>query len=99
MGRGIEPSRFGAGRALSLSLLLPPQPTVPESQHSNTLLVQPRIAGRICLLMFWVAVLRAIKLDVELRLGAVEIEDVRPHRLLPAKLVVRKAMTAQPGPE
>lgn len=60
-----------------------------NTKHRDTALAQPFVAGCIALRTASHIVRDPLDLDAELRCGTVEIEHVRPERVLPAELDLR----------
>jgi hypothetical protein len=81
------------------SLSLASQARVPEPQYLDAPRLQPGITIHIFGLLSRESVLKTIQLDVQLRFQTKEIEDVRPERMLAAKLIVGKPAVPQPAPQ
>src|SRR6185503_2068542 len=79
-------------------LFLAPQSRVPEAKHFHAARLEPHITFRVSRLLFRKSVTSSIKLDVQRRFEAKEIEDVRTERVLPAKFVGGEAPVSQPAP-
>ncbi len=76
-----------------------PQAGVPESKHLDAACFQQRIAFDIPGLLLRRAMLEPVQLEVQPRFQAKEVKDMRPERMLSAKLVTGEPPVAQPTPQ
>jgi hypothetical protein len=66
-----------------------------DPQRATAMFFKPFRSHSVVSDGFFFAVLIAVKLDNQLRRGAVEIDDIRPNRLLPTKPQMRHLLAAQ----
>jgi hypothetical protein len=72
---------------------------IPKSQFLNVLFLQKCAALLVVLHLLRDTVLKTVKLDVQPRCRAIEIQEVNSNRMLAAKFESREAMASQRAPE
>lgn len=70
-----------------------------ESKRSNAFLPEKSFTNSVLATAFGFVVLTTVEFDAEVQLGAEEIEHVRLHRMLSAKLPATDATASQDTPK
>ena len=81
----------------SFTILLPL--VIPKSQFLNVLFLQKSAARLVVLHLLRQTVLKTVKLHVQPRRRAIEIQKINSRRMLPAKFKSGEAMTSQRAPQ
>ncbi len=81
----------------SFTILLPL--VIPKSQFLNVLFLQKNAARLVVLHLLRQAVLKTVKLHVQPRRRAIEIQNINSRRMLPAKFESGEAVASQRAPQ
>jgi hypothetical protein len=76
-------------------LAIPLPMMVPEPERFDALFRQIFFAPYVALNSFRQTVLKTVKFDIELRVGAVKIEDMSAHCMLPTKFETGESSSSQ----